>query len=444
MPPFLLALVLFVVQALAAPVSVLTLDGGVDPGSAEYLIQGIHKAESDGAAAVVIVMDTPGGLLSSTREIVQAELGAKVPVIVYVSPSGARAGSAGVFITMAAHIAAMAPGTNIGAAHPVDLFGGGLGPQTQDDEQAKQQDVVMQEKILNDTLAWTRAIAEQRGRDIGFAEEAVRSSESITDSEALERGVIDLIAPDLATLLQEVDGREVQTAAGPVTLQTAGAAHEHQEMAFKLKVVHFLSDPTLLFVLLALGLLGIYVEYHHPGLILPGVLGGICLVAVAVGLSILPFNIGGLLLVIGGFVLFALEIWVPSYGALTAGGIACLVLGGILLFDVKEFDLRVQLSTLIAVAALAGALALLVGFLVLRSHRRRVHTGKEGMLGEPGEVTEGGTGQGWVLVDGVLWRATWPGTLACGAQVRVKAVERLRLVVEPVLQKPDSDDPTQA
>lgn len=444
MHPFLLALVLFVVQAFAGQVSVLTLDGGVDPGSAEYLIQGIQQAEADGAAAVVIVMDTPGGLLSSTREIVQAELGAKVPVIVYVSPSGARAGSAGVFITLAAHIAAMAPGSNIGAAHPVDLFGGGFKPQGEGQEQPAQQDVVMQEKILNDTLAWTRAIAEQRGRNVEFAQEAVRSSESITDREALARGVIDLVAPDLATLLQEVDGREVKTAAGTVVLQTAGADQTHPQMAFKLRVVHFLADPTLLFVLLALGLLGIYVEYHHPGLILPGVLGGVCLIAVAVGLSILPFNIGGLLLVVGAFVLFALEIWVPSYGALTAGGIACLVLGGVLLFDVKDFDLRVQNSTLIAVASLAGALALTVAFLVLRSHRRRVHTGKEGMLGEPGEVTEGGTGQGWVLVDGELWRATWPGTLPRGARVRVKSVDRLRLAVEPISQNPDSDDPTQA
>jgi len=406
-------------------------------------VAGIARAERDGAPAVVIAMDTPGGLLSSTREIVQAELAATVPVIVYVTPSGARAGSAGVFITLAAHVAAMAPGTNIGAAHPVGVFGGVLGKSAEGEGSAEQA-AAMEEKILNDTLAWARAIAEQRGRPMEFTEEAVRSSAAITDSEALARGVIDLSAVDLPDLLAQVDGREVQTAAGPVTLRTAGAAVEHVAMGFRQRVVHFLGDPNLIFLLLGLGLLGLYVEYHQPGLILPGVLGGCCLVAAAVALSILPFNLAGLLLVIGGFVLFAIEVWVPSYGALTAGGISCLLLGGILLFDVQEFDLRVQLSTLIPVAVVAGLLALGVAMVVLRSHRRRVATGREGMVGELGQVTEGGDGQGWVLVDGAIWKATWQGTLARGARVRVRGLQRLSLSVEAAPEPPGPDDPTSA
>jgi len=440
--PFLLAMMIAALQAGAGVIPVLTLDGGVDPGSADYLVSGIEQAEADGADAVIIVMDTPGGLLSSTREIVQAQLGAAVPVVVYISPSGARAGSAGVFITMAAHVAVMAPGTTIGAAHPVDLLGGGIGPKGEDEEEGAG-DEVMQEKILNDTLAWSRAIAEQRGRSIEFAEAAVRTSESITDSEALEQNVVDLVVADLATLVEQLDGRVVQTSSGEVTLNTSGSSLSHKGMDLRQRVMHFLGDPNVIFVLLGLGLLGLYIEYHNPGLIVPGVLGACFLISVAVALSIVPFNVGGLILVVVGFALFALEVWIPSYGALTIGGVLCLVLGGILLFNVQEFDLRVQLSTLITVAVLAGLLALGVGTLVLRSHKRKVATGSEGLMGDEGEVTEGGSGKGWVVVDGAIWKAAWSGELQAGTAVRVVAVKRLVLHVEPLSSVLTNEPPTE-
>ncbi len=442
MLPFLLAMMIAALQAGAGVIPVLTLDGGVDPGSADYLVSGIEQAEADGADAVIIVMDTPGGLLSSTREIVQAQLGAAVPVVVYISPSGARAGSAGVFITMAAHVAVMAPGTTIGAAHPVDLLGGGIGPKGEDEEEGAG-DEVMQEKILNDTLAWSRAIAEQRGRSIEFAEAAVRTSESITDSEALEQNVVDLVVADLATLVEQLDGRVVQTSSGEVTLNTSGSSLSHKGMDLRQRVMHFLGDPNVIFVLLGLGLLGLYIEYHNPGLIVPGVLGACFLISVAVALSIVPFNVGGLILVVVGFALFALEVWIPSYGALTIGGVLCLVLGGILLFNVQEFDLRVQLSTLITVAVLAGLLALGVGTLVLRSHKRKVATGSEGLMGDEGEVTEGGSGKGWVVVDGAIWKAAWSGELQAGTAVRVVAVKRLVLHVEPLSSVLTNEPPTE-
>ncbi len=429
MPPFLFAILLATLQALAAPIPLLAVEGSIDPGSADYLVAGIAQAEADGAQAVIITLDTPGGLLSSTREIVQAELGAQIPVIVYVSPSGARAGSAGVFITMAAQVAAMAPGTTIGAAHPVDLFGGfGKGDKGEEEEQGGE---VMEEKILNDTLAWARAIAEQRGRDVGFAEEAVRTSEALTDREALERGVVDLVAEDVHDLLRQLDGRQLETSQGLITLRTSSAETALLPMSLRQRVMHQLGDPNVIFLLLALGLLGLYVEYHNPGLVVPGVLGVCFLVAVGVALSVLPFNVAGLLLVVLGFGLFALEIWIPSYGALTAGGVLSLLLGGILLFEVEDFDLRVEFSTLIPVTVLAGLLALLVGWLVVRSHKSGVRTGREGLAGAEGEVTEGGLDRGWVEVEGVIWKAHWSGRLQQGQRIRVIETQRLVLKVEP-------------
>ena len=351
---------------------------------------------------MVIVIDTPGGLLDSTRDIVKAELGAKVPVIAYVTPAGARAGSAGVFITMAAHIAVMAPGTTIGAAHPVSAFGG--------DESTDPDETIMGEKVMNDTLAWARAIAEQRGRPMDWSEDSVRDSKAVTSSEALEAGIIDLVADDLDDLLDQVHGMEVTTPDGVVVLDTRGATQFSQDMELKEKALHFLGDPNVLYALIALGLLALYVEFHNPGLVVPGVLGVTLLVAAGVGLSIVPFNIGGLLLVVLGFILFALELWIPAYGTLTAGGVLAVVAGGILLFSVDDpmFDLRVAASTLAAVAVTVGGLAFAVGYLVVKAQRGRAAVGAEGLPGETALVTTGGEGEGWVLVDGAIWRASWP------------------------------------
>ena len=426
-----LAFLLFTsLRVLATPVPVLDLEGSVDPGSSDYLVQGIEGAAASGAPAVIIRVDTPGGLVSSAREIVQAELGSPIPVIVYVGPAGARAGSAGVFVTLAGHVAAMAPGTTIGAAHPVDLLGS-FGGAKKEGEGPSPDAEVMAAKILNDTTAWVRAIATQRGRNVEWAEKAVRESDALTDGEALANGVVDLLAVDLPDLLSLIDGREILLQSGPVVLSTADWVPTPVPMSFRQEIVHFLGDPNILFVLLAIGLIGLWVEYHKPGLIFPAAIGVTALLSVGVGLSILPFNLGGLLLVVFAFVLFALEIWIPSYGVLTISGALALIFGGLLLFDVENFDLRVNVSTLLPVAIIVVVLTLLVALLVFRSHRRKIATGIEALVDALGEVSQGGAGGGWIRVQGEIWKARWNGTLADGTPVRVIRVERLLLVVAP-------------
>ncbi len=429
--------ILLSLRVLGAPVPVLTLDGTVNPGSADYLVQGIRQAQQDGAPGVIIIVDTPGGLVSSAREIVQAELSSQIPVVVYVSPSGARAGSAGVFITMAAHVAAMAPGTTIGAAHPVDLFGSFGSSGGSDDESGSSTDAgVMEEKILNDTLAWARAIAEQRGRNADWAEAAVRQSEAITDREALEQGVVDLVATDLDDLLAQAEGLLVNGPEGRMLVSTGNWEPFSAKMTIRQGVVHFLGDPNVIFALLALGLLGLYVEFHNPGLILPGVLGVGMLIAVAIGLSVLPFNAGGMLLVVFGFALFALEIWVTSYGVLTLGGVLSLLLGGVLMFNVEDLDLRIEPSVLFGVVIVAAGFVVLVAYLVIRTHRQRIATGADALPGSTAQVSVGGSGQGWVQLEGETWRARWNGNLEPGTIVRVLKVDRLFLEVEAFSQQP--------
>ncbi len=444
----LLALLLTVLPADAATVRRVVLEGSVDPGSAAHLAGAIADAREQGDEVLLVVLDTPGGLLESAREMVQAELASEVPVVVWVAPSGARAGSAGVFVTLAAHVAAMAPGTTIGAAHPVDLLGQGLHrPEAPEpsgasgdpaEPDAGRLAAAMEVKVLEDTAGWARTIATHRGRNAAWAERAVRESVVATDREALEAGIVDLIAPDLPSLLAALDGRTVETDAGPRTLATAAAVLVDAPWSVRDRVLHFLGDPNVVFLLLALGLLGVWVEYHHPGLIAPGALGGVALVAAAAALSILPFNLAGLLLILAGFALFAAEIWIPSYGALTVGGVAALVTGGILLFDVEGFDLRISPATLALVAGTAAAAVLLVAFLVLRAHRRRPRTGVEGLAGARAVVTRGGEGSGWVRAEGEIWQATWSGRLDPGTPVRVASVDHLTLFVEPAGPPPAS------
>ncbi|MBW2253698.1 MAG: nodulation protein NfeD [Deltaproteobacteria bacterium] len=428
-----LVLLLITMAALAGTIPVLELRGSVDPGSADYIVKGIEAAEASGAPAVVLTLDTPGGLLTSTRKIVQAELTAEVPVIVYVAPSGARAGSAGVFLTMAAHVAVMAPGTTIGAAHPVQLFGGGGGG-----EDAEEADPAMEEKILEDTMAWARAIAEQRGRSAEWAELAVRESDALTDGEAVELNVVDLVAPDLETLLRLVDGRVVETASGSVTLRTAGLIPDPVRMTFRQQVVHLLGDPNLLFILIVLGMLGLYTEFHNPGLIIPGVVGVLCLLGAAIGLSVIPFNAGGLLLLLFGFACFALEIYTPTFGALTAAGVIAVALGGVLLFEVTGFDLSISPWILGTVTLGAGATALMLAWLILRDRREKPATGAEGLVGMIGLVMVGGDGGGRVSVHGEDWAALWIGDLPEGRRVRVVRMDGLTL---EVMLLGDDNDP---
>lgn len=424
------ALFLFLVSALAGPVAVLELRGSVDPGTADYIAGGFAEAQAMGASAVVVRLDTPGGLLQSARDIVQAELTAEVPVVVYVEPSGARAGSAGVFVTMAAHVAAMAPGTTIGAAHPVSLMGGG-------EQQGEDQDRVMEDKILEDTMAWARAIAEKRGRSVEWAERAVRESDALTATEAVDVGAVDVVAPDLDALLAAIDGWEVETPSGTVTLETAGAEQVEIAMSIRQSVLHVLGNPNVLFALIVLGMLGLYTEFYNPGLIIPGAVGVLCLVGAGVGLAVIPFNAGGLLLLLVGFGCFALEPTTPTFGALTSAGVVAVLLGGALLFDVSGFDLSVHPALLAGVAAVAGAAVLAVAWLVVRDRAMQPATGAEGLVGMTGAVLVGGADRGRVRVHGEDWAATWPGVLEPPQPVQVQSVDGLTLHVTPVAQRSD-------
>lgn len=416
---------LMLVFALLAPegkanpreVYVARVDGIISPSTADFIVGAIQKAEQGKGEAVVIELDTPGGLDLSMREIIKEMLRSSVPVIVYVAPSGARAASAGAFITIAAHVAAMAPGTNIGAAHPVQMGGGEM-----DEEMAK--------KVENDAAAYIRGIAERRGRNAAWAEKAVRESVSITATEALKLKVVDLVADDLADLLARIDGRTLETAAGKVTLQTKAATITEVEMSFRDKILKVISDPTIAYILLILGMAGLYFELSNPGAILPGVLGGICLILAFWAFQTLPINFAGLLLIILGVLLFIAELQVVSHGVLTVGGIVALLLGSLMLIDSPAPFLQISLSAIIGVtAATAGFFLLIIGA-ALRAHRRQPVTGHEGLIGQIGVVKTPLRPEGQIFVRGEIWKATSEEPVKPGGQVEVTGISGLTLKVK--------------
>jgi membrane-bound serine protease (ClpP class) len=406
----------------ASRVDLVHVDGSINPAVDDFLRESLAAAHADGAAALVIQLDTPGGLLTSTKSIVKELLGAPLPVIVYVAPSGASATSAGVFITMAAHVAAMAPGTTIGAAHPVGSGGQDVGGD-------------MREKVENFTVSFVRSIAERRGRNVKWAEQAVRESLSITEKEALEKKVIDLVAPDLATLLTRVAGREVQVGSEKVALDVSAESEiVVREMRLSQRILDAIADPNIAYLLLMAGLLGLYFEFAHPGAVFPGVMGGICLLLALAALQVLPINSTGLLLLLLGVALLVAEVFVASFGILGIGGLIAFVLGSLFLFDGSDPTLAVDRSLIAAVAFCAGAFILGVGYLVIRTQRRRSVTGREGLIGETGVVRERIGDVGKVFVHGEYWNAVSDAPLEVGERVEVLAVEpgmRLRVRRRP-------------
>lgn len=398
----------------AAFVSYAEFTGSVDPGSGDFLKEAIHNAEDKGAEALVVRIDTPGGLLSTTRDIVQAELSAKVPIVFWVGPPGARAGSAGVFLTLAANIAAMAPSTNIGAAHPV-----GISSDSSDKEST------MEKKIENDTAAFVRGIAERRSRNVEWAEKAVLNSESITASKAVELKVVDLLAEDLPELLQKIDGRKVDGR----TLHTASAEIRPFTWSVKDKVLHGLADPEVAYLIAMLGVIGILLELFHPGTIVPGVVGGICLVIAAIAFQMLPVNIGAAVLILLGVAFFVAEMYVGGHGGFVAAGLVCVVIGSLLLvghidkgfYADADFGLGWRI-----IAPVAGAMAIIAATLAWKfsqSAHKPLNTGAFSLIGEVGEVRD----DSHVLVGGELWKAS--GSLTPGSRVRVIAVHGLTLEV---------------
>ncbi len=397
------------------------VDGSINPASAEYIHKAVEKAQNEKAECLLIHLNTPGGLLTSTRGIVSDILKSTVPVIVYVSPSGAHAGSAGVFITLAANIAAMAPGTNIGAAHPVSMQG--------------MPDTIMNAKGTNDAAAFIRTIAEKRKRNVEWAEDAVRNSVSITDEEAIEKNVIDYIANDDRELLIQIDGKKIDVNGGSRVLQTKNARIESQEMGFFQKVLDRLSDPNIAYLLMMIGFYGILFELFNPGAIFPGIVGVISLVFAFYSMSSMPVNYAGLSLIIFGIALFLLEIKIISHGLLTIGGIVSVALGSLFLFRSSPTENFVSISwTVITASTLLTALFFL--FIVgmgLKAQRSSPATGTKAFIGKKGEAISLLDPAGTVKVNGEMWNAeSLSGKINAGEEIIVREIKNLTLYVEEV------------
>lgn len=416
------------IAALAAAfVSYAEFTGSVDPGSGNFLIEAIREAQDKGAEALVVRIDTPGGLLSTTRDVVQAELSAKVPIVFWVGPPGARAGSAGVFLTLAAHVAAMAPSSNIGAAHPVGLVG---------NAPAEKKDLPdpMEKKVENDTAAFVKGIAERRSRNVEWAEKAVRESESITASKALELKVIDLLAEDVPELLRKIDGRKVDLGGGDRrVLHTASAEIRAVPWPVKDKVLHGLADPEVAYLIGMLGVIGILLELFHPGTIVPGVVGGICLVIAAIAFQMLPVNLGAAVLILLGVGFFTAEMYIGGHGGFIAAGLVCVVIGSLLLVGhvdqsfYADADFGIGWRIVTPVAAAMSLIAATLAWKFSKSAGQPLRAGGYALIGEVGEMRDEET----ILVSGELWKAEGPAKLLPGTRARVLAVRGLTLQVAP-------------
>lgn len=410
----------------AGHVNVVRIDGSINPASSDYLQQAIATSEEDGALALVLELDTPGGLLAATKDMVMAMLNAEVPVVVFVSPRGAWAASAGAFITLASHVAAMAPGTSIGAASPVSATGGG-GERGENDERRD----VAAEKAEKFTTAFIESIAEERDRNVEWAKKAVREAEAVTADEALKLGVIDLIAQDLDALLQEIDGREVKVEGEMRTLALAGAEVRRIEMDTFTRLFDFLASPDVAVLLVMAGLLGIYIEVNSPGLIVPGAVGVVCLMLAAIAFQILPFSWVGLLVLLLGIGLIVAEIFVTSFGVLFTLGLVCMLVGGSMVFDVPEVsDLDVSFwSVLVPVVVAFGVFAALIVYAVGRTIMSRQTAGISELIGLVGKASTGLSPDGKVFVRGEYWSASADEEIPIGEAVEITAVEGLRLRV---------------
>ncbi|MEN2995297.1 MAG: nodulation protein NfeD [Thermodesulfovibrio sp.] len=411
-----LSFVFFSISAYAKEIIVLTIDGVINPPHAEYTIKGIKKAHEQNAEAVIIQLDTPGGLDTSMRIIVKEILNSQVPIVVYVAPKGARAASAGAFITLAAHVAAMAPGTNIGAAHPVTL--------------GEKMDKKMAEKIINDAVAYIKSIAKQRGRNIEWAENAVRKSISSTETEALKLKVIDLIADNLETLIKDLHGMKVKTLRGEITLNTKTAKINKVEMNFREKFLNFISDPNIAYILLMIGIYGIIFELSNPGAILPGVIGAISLILAFYSLQTLPINYAAAGLILLGIILFILELKFTSYGLLTLGGIVCFILGSIMLFDPANPLFKLSLSVIIPVTIVTALFFAVLLRLAYKAHKRKPVTGVEELIGLQGVAkTDIDSHKGMVMIHGELWQAVSDEEIKKDEEIIVEEIKGLTLKV---------------
>ena len=396
-------------------VATIQIDGVISPVTLRLVEMALTRAQAEKAHALVIQLDTPGGLERSMRAICQRLLNAEIPVIVWVGPTGARAASAGVFITLAAHVAAMAPATNIGAAHPVAV-GGGVDKESM-------------RKIENDAAAFVRTIALERGRDADWAEKAVRESVSITEREALKLRVIDVVADSIPDLLTKIDGRTVKTAKGPVTLATKGTVARAIEIGLRDRFLNIITDPNVAYVLMMLGTLGLIFELSNPGAILPGVVGGISLILAFFAFQSLPINFAGVLLILFAIVLFIAEVKVVSHGVLAIGGVVAMALGSLMLYDEPEAGFRVSWLVIIPTVAVTAGIFLFALTFGVRALARRPQLGAEALVGATGTAVGALTGEGQIKLQGEIWRAVTDRPIPDGTPVRVVGVDGLTLRV---------------
>ena len=414
---------------------ILKIDGAIGPATSDYVTGGIAEAAVANARLVILAIDTPGGLDSSMREIIRAILDSPVPVASFVSPQGARAASAGTYILYASHIAAMAPATNLGAATPVQI-GGGMGmPELgkpgdkagDEAEQKKDKASAMEDKIVNDAVAYIRSLAELRGRNIEWAEQAVRQASSLPAHEALEMNVIDLIAEDVNDLLQKIDGRQVVIHGETIELDTDSIAIEEITPNWRTRFLSVITDPNVAYILLLIGVYGLFLEFYNPGGIIPGVVGAISLLIALYAFQVLPINYAGLALIGLGIMLMVMEAFVPSTGILGIGGVIAFVFGSIILMDTESKSFQIALPLIIAVAAFSVLLLVIVVGMLIRSRRTALVSGDSAMLGEMAEIMEDFDDKGLVRVHGELWQAVTEGAVKKGQLLPVKAINGLEL-----------------
>jgi membrane-bound serine protease (ClpP class) len=401
-----------------APVLLIEVDGIINPATARFITESIDQAAQQNAQCLVIQLDTPGGLMESMRVIVKKILTSSVPVVVYVGPRGARAASAGVFITMAAHVAVMAPSTHMGAAHPVSLGEG-------------KENKTMSEKIVNDTVSYIKTIAKARGRNADWAEKAVVKSVSITEEEAVKLNVVDFISPDIQDLLARIDGKVIKLDGGVArTLSTKGVKPRPVQMSWKYRFLDIISNPTIAYIFLMLGIYGVFFELSNPGAILPGVVGGIFLILAFYSLHMLPINFAGLALILFAVILFIAEIKVVSHGMLAVGGVISLFLGSMMLIESPADYMKISLSVIIPAVLVSAAFFIFAVTMAIRARIKKPTTGTEGLIGETGVAATNLTPEGKISVHGEFWNATSDQPLERGDQVTVVEVTNLKLKVK--------------